>query len=77
MSLHDENGIAPDSGITGPAEGEFIDLDRDTQLDEDLDDEDEDDDADEDQTIPLGMDAADVIAADPASDTDAETGRLR
>ncbi|MGN6502188.1 MAG: hypothetical protein ACTHKX_04685 [Pseudolysinimonas sp.] len=78
MSLHDENGIAPDAGITGPADADSIDIDRDTQLDDGFSDEDDEDDEDEDdETAPLGMDPADIIAADPASDTDADTGRLR
>lgn len=71
MSLHDENGIAPDSGITGPADAAPIDIDRDTQLDDD----DLDDEAEEDS--PAGVDPADVIATDPASDVDAETGQVR
>lgn len=72
MSLHDENGIAPDAGVTGPAGADAIDIDRDTQIDDDeLDDDEEEGDA------PAGIDPADVIAADPASDIDLETGQLR
>jgi hypothetical protein len=76
MSLNDENGIAPDSGITGPADADPFGIDRDTQLDDELDN-DLDDDADEDDEAPLGVDPAEVIAADPASDIDAETGQVR
>jgi hypothetical protein len=75
MSLHDDNGIAPDAGITGPAGADSPDIDRDTQLDDDLDDD--ADENDDDETALGGMDPADIIAADPASDTDAESGRVR
>jgi hypothetical protein len=71
MSLHDENGIAPDAGVTGPAGADAIDIDRDTQIDDDELDDDEEGDA------PAGIDPADLIAADPASDIDPETGQLR